>query len=189
MKDYMRPIALKLTFILFAVLFFARCEKEETETSHTEKNQLIYFQCDYRNSAWGYTHYGWIVDSAGNVFSYYSPVDWVYFDSLGTISDSAMLANLSATDTLCYQVTAHELSENIDLINNAFLGTCSEPELEMYDAGTARYYAFKYDSITKIYNSVLVKQVGDFRVDNSSKAAIQIYEWLETVNTYVKYRH
>lgn len=184
----MKPIGLKIWIMLFIPFLFISCE-EEIDTQNIEKKQLIYFQRDYRNYAWGYAHNGWFVDSAGNVISYYLPESWTEIDTLGNISDSAQLANLNISDTICYHITETELLENIGLISDAFSGTFTEPEHEMCDAGISRYYAYKYNSATKTYSSVLIKQTGDLQIDNTSEAAGQIYDWLKTVNTYVKYSY
>jgi len=44
----------------------------------------------------------------------------------------------------------------------------------MYDAGSATYSGFLYDSRKKRYKEILIRQTGDFYIENKSKEAGEI---------------
>lgn len=176
---------IKIMLILgYLSLLLSGCDKS-TDEYELELNQKIYFQFEYMNYAWGYRHSGWLIDSAGDVYCYDKPQNWTHFDSTGIMSAPEMETNLLATDSVCFQIDKSELNEKASLINPASKGVVSDPVHEMYDAGSAGFYAFIYDAKTEIYRRIVLKQTGDFRVDNSSDEAVDLYEWLLSVNRMI----
>ncbi len=161
--------------------FWISCDKENNDTNNFTNNQRIYFQYDYINHAWGYQHSGWLIDSTGNVYCYNKPTNWFNVDSLGYISSLEMDSNIMKIDSICYTIYRNELNNKISLISNSSKGEISEPIHEMYDAGGAKFSGFLYNSKTKKYKQVLLKQTGDFRIDNSSTESVELYEWLKSI--------
>ena len=93
-----------------------------------------------------------------------------------------MDSNILETDSVCYKIDKNELNDKIGLISKASNGEISEPVHEMYDAGGTDYSGFIFDERAKIYKKVLLKQIGDFRIDNSSAESVELYEWLDFIN-------
>lgn len=93
-----------------------------------------------------------------------------------------MDSNILKTDSVCYKIDKNEFIDKIGSITNASQGEISEPIHEMYDAGGVVYSGFIYNEDTKTYKKVLLKQIGDFRIDNSSSESVELYEWLDSIN-------
>ncbi len=168
------------------ILFFTGCNGKAELYEVSETGQKVYFQYEYINHAWGYQHYGWLVDSSGNVHCYDKPEDWILTDSLRQISGTDLNRNLLSADSVCYTLDEEVLESKIKLIEAASRGKISEPVHEMYDAGVGIYWAFIYNSKDDVYKKILLKQAGDFRIDNSSPEARTLYEWLESVNSSIR---
>jgi hypothetical protein len=165
-----------------AIITLLSCYKNGDDLYFPEADQHIYFQYEYINYAWGYQHYGWLIDSTGKVFCYHNPENWNFPDSLGFINTSDMDSNISETDSICYKIDIRKLNDKTELIFNASKGKISEPVHEMYDAGGSVYSAFLYNKNTGKYKKILLKQEGDFRIENSSTEADELYTWLKSVN-------
>jgi len=51
----------------------------------------------------------------------------------------------------------------------------------MFDAGITVFSGYFYYALEKKYKVVMIKQTGDFEVDNYSKEAEEIYQWLLSI--------
>jgi hypothetical protein len=167
------------------IFFLLSCEKKVDDLKPDFSNQKVLFQVDYINFAWGYQHSGFLIDSSGHVYCYQLPKDWNNCDSNRFLTVSEMDSNLNWTDSICYTINKHELDLKKQLIIEASKGTISEPIHEMYDFGGIEYSGYLLNKKTQKYESILLKQTGDFQIDNSSHAAIDLYNWLLTINKSV----
>jgi len=168
---------------LVALLFLlTACKDEGNDIKNDEMNQKVIFQFEYENFAWGHQHVGWFMNSSGYVFCYNLPDSWTQCDAEGFISASNMDFNLTQIDSICCFIDKIELNAKIDLIEKAAQGEITEPVHEMCDAGIAVYAGFIYNPSTEMYKRILLKQVGDFRVDNTSPEAVALFNWLDTIN-------
>jgi len=145
-------------------------------------DQQIYFQYEYVNYAWGYSHHGWLMDSTGAVWCYDQPAQWNFPDSSGKLPELSMMENLAEADSLCYQIPVYNLAQKIPLIEAAADGTISEPENVMADAGISGYYAWIYDKEHQRYRRILLKEEGDWERENLSEEAETLYKWLEGID-------
>jgi len=168
-------------FILTGISL-SNCEYDSYERNTSKYNQRIFFQYEYVNFAWGYQHVGWLIDANGNIYCYNNPENWHYDDSTGYISSRDMNCNISETDSICFKIDSNELDDKIGLIIDASKGDISEPVHEMYDAGSVVYCGYIYNTYDQKYKKILFKQLGDIRIENSSKASVDLYEWLDSIN-------
>jgi len=172
--------------IILGVLTFGllySCEREETNRSNGPIYQKVLFQYEYINYAWGKQHEGLLIDSSGDVHCYNLPQTWNFCDGYGSITASAMDENLAATDSICFRIDKAELVTMFDLIHNASKGPLTQPEHRMSDAGARIYSAYQYDPIHRTYKMFIIKQIGDFYIDNRSPEAALLYQWLRTINS------
>ena len=173
---------MKKTFlILLSFMILFGCRKEKYLTTPIETKGIL-FQYEYLNYAWGYSHQGYLIDSAGYVHGYKLPVKWNFPDSTRFLSLSQMNENLSQTDTVFFQVPKTELEIYKSKIQSAAKGLLTKPVNEMYDAGSSSFYGFIYDSNAKKYKRFLINQTGDWEIENQSEAAKTIYNWLLSIN-------
>ena len=172
----------KLLLILTAIaLINIRCSTVDDLSAHQSNDQLIYFQYEYVNNAWGRQHTGWLIDSLGNVYSYNRPEEWNNLDSLNKIDSEKFHANLEYCDSILFTVDKTELFKKIDLIPKASQGKISDPVHEMYDAGITTFSAFILNSETNKYECILLIQYGDFRRENDAAEANELYNYLEEI--------
>lgn len=178
---------IKLLSLLGIIAYsLASCGKDNVQNIQIVK-QRIYFQYEYINYAWGFQHTGWMIDSSGNVYCFNKPANWYYTDSLGLITSTRMDSNLIETNSVCYKIDKDVLKEKIGLLYVAAKGKISEPSRAGYDGGNLDYLGFTYSKEDKIYKRVVLKQTGDVLIKNSSPAATQLAEWLDSLN-YSIYR-
>lgn len=176
---------MKNVFVLFwsigLIFSLTRCETIDSE-NYSIQNQEIYFQYEYTNYAWGKSHSGWYIDSTGSVLCFNLPDDWNYPDSTGIITQQQIQNNLTKINSVCLNINKSNLIEKIQLIPDAAQGKISEPEHQMYDAGVGVFSTFIYSDKTKTYKQIVLKQSGDFFVDNSAPEAEILYNWMVSVN-------
>lgn len=168
-----------LYLVLAPILLFGSCQKSEL---NIKPDQIAYFEFEYVNYAWGYTHTGWIIDNLGEILGYKLPDQWVFPDSAGYISEIDLALNLSFTNSAYkYQISTAELSQKINLIPDAAKGKLSTPKYAMADAGGWAFYCYVWDSGKNKYRRILLDLKGDSEQFNKSSAARALVSWLEKV--------
>lgn len=174
---------MKLTNIIlgtFLISGLLSCEKKDNSINEVfpNSNQLILFQVELTNYAWGYSHSGILIDSSGNVGYFKYPQNWHSLDTSGYISESEMNDNISKIDTFYLTVDKSILLKNFNLVQYAAEGEISKPNSSGADMGETVYSAFSYDPVSRKYKHVLINQFGDWSIINKSPEANQILNWL-----------
>lgn len=170
----------KALALISTILFLsANCQND---CDDCKIDQKILFQYEYANSAWGYQHDGWYIDSSGNVHCYDKPSHWYHLDSAGNISASFIDSNLFYTDSICLVIDKAELKSKSDLIYAASEGRIKKLNIIRIDGGEYTYSAFIYNASTNSYKRILLKEIGMYSYDNKSNAATKIYEWMYEIN-------
>jgi len=170
-----------LSFITLLLFTFLACNKNSSQKELCSQQKIL-FQYEFTNFAWGYQHTGWFIDTAGCIYSYSLPENWNYTDSSGTISSLAMEQNLSKAYAIAYAIDKIDLNKKIELLYKASVGTISEPKQEIFDAGYVIFTGYIFNKNLASYKPILLKQTGDFRIENDSKAAEDLYNWLLSIN-------
>ena len=158
--------------ILFLVLFLSACEKI------TDHDRTAIFEIQYINWAWGYQHSGLIIDASGDIREFDLPSTWNFPDSAGYISKAAMEENLAQLGEKSCTVNKRNLEYYSDKLANAQKGKLTTPEHQMCDFGSLSYSGYIYEPGKNRYRYVLIRQTGDFYVENKSREASDIYDWL-----------
>jgi len=173
---------IRVCLILCLVLLIG-CEKnkDKVKESWPSANQVVLFQIEYSNYAWGYQHNIVIIDSSGKVRSLSLPKNWNRPDSAGFISESSMNENLSQLDTGSFYVNKNELLEHFSKIRKISEGVLSKPQNTAFDSGETDYSSFLYDSPNKRYKQVLIKRFGDWSTENSAPEAEDVFNWLTMI--------
>ena len=171
----------KKGFIIFCTLLLLSCEEQDIKNNYPNAQQLILFQVEYINYAWGFSHSGFLIDSSGVVATFNFPENWHYPDSTGYISVADMQDNILQLDTLTFTVDKNELLKSFSMLENISKGTLIEPPYFAYDAGTTDYSGFLFDPDKNQYKHVLIKRVGDCPLENDSPEAEEVFQWLRKV--------
>lgn len=166
-------------FLISALL---SCENKDNSIIETfpKPNQLVLFQVEQTNYAWGYSHNGILIDSSGNAGYFNFPKNWHPIDSSGYISESEMNDNLSKIDSFYITLDKTNLLKNFNLVQYAAEGEITKPFMTGADMGETIYSAFSYDLVSRKYKHVLINQSGDWSVINKSPEANQIFNWLKS---------
>ena len=144
----------------------------------TENDRTAIFEIQYINYAWGYQHSGSIIDATGVVREFNLPAEWNFPDSEGYISEADMEENLAQLGEKSCAVSKTEMLKNSDKLIHAQEGKLTTPEHQMCDFGSLSYVGYIYEPGHNRYRYVLIRQTGDFYVENKSREASDIYDWL-----------
>jgi hypothetical protein len=159
--------------VALSALLLSGCEKIHVYDINT------IFMVEYSNYAWGLQHSGTMIDSTGNVLTFNLPPTWNWPDELGFISLADMQENLTQMEEISCTVPRNDFAKYASKLMKAKDGTLSDPKNKMNDFGTIQYSGFLYDPDNSRYKRVLIKQFGDWAIDNSAKEAKELYEWLK----------
>lgn len=165
--------------ILTALIVSGRGCEEMLLADHPLPDQEYFFLYEYINHAWGYQHNGWLMDSTGTVHYFEVPDKWMVPSTDEAIDIQGIEHYGAQSDSVITVVDKGELAAKVHLIDAAARGKLTEPENVMADAGSWSYYALRYDPGAKDYERILLKQDGDWEVDNTSEAADEIYKWMK----------
>jgi len=162
-----------ILIVAVSTLLLSGCEKIPEYGNNT------IFMVEYSNYAWGFQHSGIMIDSTGNVMTFNLPTTWNRPDEVGFISLADMQENLTQMEEISCTVTRNDFAKYSSKLMEAKNGTLSDPKNEMYDFGTVQYSGFLYDPDNSRYKKILIWQFGDWTIENSSKEARALYEWLK----------
>ena len=158
--------------VLFLILLLTGCEMIN------DLHPTALFEVQYINYAWGYQHSGSIIDAEGNVREFNLPDAWNFPDSEGYISEAGMEENLVQLGEKTCTVSKVDMEKYSDKLSNAQKGKLTTPEHQMCDFGSLSYAGYIYEPGNHRYRYILIRQTGDFYVENKSREASDIFEWL-----------
>ncbi len=166
----------------FIILLFTASLSCKKENNTPRINQEILFQVEYVNYAWGHQHHCILIDSSGNVWRYNLLENWHFVNLYGYISDNDMKENLQKSELTSIKIEKDTLLKYLNKLVIASHGKLTEPKHEGNDMGVVTYSGFFYDFNKKRYKEVLINQFGDISIENESKAASEILNWLKNIN-------
>ncbi|NOQ71773.1 MAG: hypothetical protein GQ574_07225 [Crocinitomix sp.] len=166
----------KLFLLAIFSLILLGCNKEKYDSIPHG-----YYTMVYQNFAWGYTFNGWMIDSDGNVNSFNLPEGMNGADSLGYISESELIENISNCDGIIGSVTKRKLYTQNKLINKAANGAFSEGTSHGADMGQYSYYCYQFDTDVGRYKRILLHTEGDWSYYNESNEAKAITRWMKKI--------
>ena len=162
------------------------CKNNQDDLPLSISDQKILFQYEYINCAWGFQHNGWIIDSSGTVYTYNKPYNWIFPNSSDMISSNEVENNLILTDTISFQIDREVLISKFHLLKKAAMGQTSKPINKGNDMGAYCSFGYTYNSVDGNYKQVLLKQTGDFLIDNSAKEAKELHEWMVSIDSKIR---
>jgi hypothetical protein len=168
----------KRVSLILCILLLISCEKQEVGDTFPNAHQLILFQVEYINYAWGFSHSGFLIDSSGVVTKFKYPLNWHHPDSTGYISVSEMEDNIRQLDTISFSVNKTAVLKYFSMLENISKGELIIPPYRAYDAGTTDFSGFLFDSNRQQYKHVLIKREGDRPIVNNSPEAEEVFQWL-----------
>jgi hypothetical protein len=155
----------------------------ETREVLTGDVSTLIFQKEYTNYAWGYQHFGWMMDNSGKVQRFRKTAKWVFPDSLGYVSDLDMFKNLGQCDSVMAKVDPVSFTQYATKAQTCMNGPFSTRKMVMADAGQNIDAIYLYEPEKKRYKRVLLNMTGDWAQENLSVEAKTIVDWMDKIST------
>jgi len=178
----MKPFFLKLLLFLLTVLFLTGCKKNYVISN----KQLILFQIEYINYAWGYQHNGFIIDSEGNILTYKNPLKWNFPDKDFTISETQVKDNISNCINYGKKIPKEELQKYTNYIKNIASSKVTALKNVSADAGSLKYICYRFSESSGNYKGYVIKMEGDFTCENLNFFSKKVVTWLKSINDTIK---
>ena len=167
-------------FLLFLVhSLLISCETAQNE----EKTVAYYFQYEYVNHAWGFSHSGFTITPSGAVYSFSTSTSWV-FASGDKISSGDLLKNISASVKADTLIPKSDIAYYQHLAEAAISGKMSEPAQRGADMGAIICKIIIPDTTDpqNICHEVILAKTGDLEQHNLTPEAAVIAHWLTNLH-------
>jgi hypothetical protein len=174
MKKYSAGILVSFIIILSVT---AGCRKNYS----LNENQVILFQFDYLNYAWGYQHHGFIIDTEGNVLKYDNPEGWNFPDSELNLTSARASENISKCIPVGKPIDKDELLRYASYINNIAQSKVTAIKNTGADGGTSQYICYQFDENSSTYKGHLLKMEGDFTCENLNYYSKRVAQWMKDI--------
>jgi hypothetical protein len=178
----MKAFLIKIIFSLFTILLITGCKKNIV----ISKKQMILFQVEYINYAWGYLHIGFIIDSEGNVLTYKNPLDWNFPDNDFIITQNQVKDNISKCTNSGEKISKVELQKYANYIKNISSSKVTALKNVAADAGSLQYTCYQFFENSGTYKSYLIKMEGDFTCENLNFFSKKVSIWLKSINDSIE---
>lgn len=165
-----------LILTAITVLLIACCDVETVPSDYAV--QPVLFEYEYVNHAWVYTHFGWMIDSNGQIKGYSQPKSWNFTDEDGYISKDDLKENLMNTDTTYGSVNKDKMLKYFDDRFELLYGRVDTADTYMADAGVSLLAIYVWDADKEMYNKKTLATKGDIQLTNKNIKAKPIINWL-----------
>jgi hypothetical protein len=167
--------------ISLLILFTAGCKKNHILSD----KQIILFQFEYINYAWGYQHNGFLIDIEGNVLKYNNPEDWNFPDNDFNLSESQVAENLSKCVLTNKKISGEELQKFINYIDNIASSKVTALKNVAADAGSSEFLCYQFSEKSGTYKGHLIKMEGDFTCENLNFYSKKVVLWMKDIKTTI----
>jgi hypothetical protein len=168
----------KLILAAIVLVSLTGCKK----TSPANEAQIILFQVEYVNYAWGYQHTGFIIDNTGSVYTYNNPDGWNFPVSDRELGNDEIAENLSKCTLSEYKVPVSELRKYSSYIKNISQSAVSGIKNAGNDMGTLEYTCYLASPVSGQHRGYLIKMEGDFTCENLNFYSKKITSWLDGIS-------
>jgi hypothetical protein len=170
-----------LVSLLIILVLTAGCRKNNS----LNENQVILFQFDYLNYAWGYQHHGFIIDSEGNVLKYNNPQGWNFPDNELYLTGRKAEENISKCIPAGKSIDRDELLRYTSYIDNIAQSKVTAIKNVGADGGSSQYICYQFDVNSGSYKGHLIKMEGDFTCENLNYYSKRVTLWLKDIQQHL----
>ena len=165
-------------FVSLLSILLISCEEKALESADAN----CYFQYEYVNYAWGYSHSGFTVTPSGEIYKFDKTTPWVFAEK-GQIQLSDLLKNISLSVKSETLISKTDMQSYLALATIAKTGTLSTPFSRGADMGAMVCKVFVPDEtdLQKVFEEVILKQTGDWEKHNLKSEAAVISAWLTSL--------
>ncbi len=154
---------------------------EDSPSPSINSEQEFLFKYEYNNQAWGRAHTGWLIDSAGMVWTYDRPREWYWPDTNSQISADLLQANQVHTTLSSLTITEDEMNKLMNYVGGALNSNLSEPVNRGADQGSTILSIYTFDLESNIYQENILHQSGDWYRTRGSRDAERLIEFLNDI--------
>jgi len=173
----MRLNLIKLLTILIITVSLIGCQKDYIVNA----GQEILFQQEYINYAWGYAHYGFIIDSGGNILTFDKPEKWNFPDKDNKLSDRQVKQNLASCTLTGKKISKTDLHKYINYIDNISSSKITSPKNVGADMGSLVYYCYQFSENSSTYKATKIKMEGDYECENLNYYSKKVVDWMKDI--------
>jgi hypothetical protein len=177
----MKPSRVNMILVILMILIIPGCKKNYI----ISEKQVILFQLEYVNYAWGYQHNGFIIDNEGNVLSYNNPDDWNFPDKDLSINESKIAENIGKCNPTTIKIPNEELQKYINYIKNIASSKVTAEKNVAADAGSLEFICYQFSENSGMYKGYLIKKEGDFTCENLNFYSKKVAAWMRDINASI----
>ena len=171
----------KIFFLTLFILVITSCKKNYV----ISEKQVILFQHDFINYAWGYQHNGFIIDNEGNVLTYNNPENWNFQDNNFSLTEAQISENISKCTQTSIKIPKEELQKYSLYIKNIASSKVTALKNAGADAGSHELLCYRFNANTGIYKSYIIKMEGDFTCENLNFYSKRVVVWMKDINNRI----
>lgn len=150
-------------------------------------NPRVLFEYRHVNFAWQPVNYGWFIDAAGEVKRYRltgaACREWKTADQDGYITKCDLAQNYQRAVEQIAVLDSTELGQKTAGMDVLLCDSeLSQPVSGGYDRGDSEFVCYLWDSEKGQYKRILLAREGDFSQKNLHPKAVELVEWLSTLN-------
>jgi hypothetical protein len=174
----MKLISLKLSLILLLTVIMTGCRKNTIVSDR----QTVLFQMDYVNYTAGYQHYGFFIDSEGNVLTYNNPEKWNFPDRDLRISAVKIAENLTMCSHAGIKIQKEDLLKYSGHIKYIAATKVTAMKNAADNAGSTEYICFQLSENSEMYKGAIIRTEGNFTCENLNFFSRRVAEWMKTIS-------
>ncbi len=171
----MRQSVKNIALVFIALLLFAGCKKGDLAV---ERQQMILFQYDHKSDT---QHYGFILDSEGNIFTYNNPVNWNFPDEDFKISQEQATENTGKCVFSGKKIPGDELMKYAKTIEYIALSKVTAPRAAGDDEGTTQYICYQFSENSQKYKGHIIRMEGDVTRENLNFHSKRVSSWMRKI--------
>lgn len=174
-----------ILIVVFLALLVSQSCRESYIVNH---DQEILFQMDYLNYAWGYQHYGFMVDNQGRVLTYDNPEKWNFPDDNFILTEDQVAENISMCRISEVRINEEDLKRFSSYIEKIASSKVSATRSTGADAGLIQFICYRYSENSLMYKGFLVKSEGDFSAENLNFYSKKVISWMKEIDQEIASR-
>ena len=174
----MKIISLKLLLIFLLAALMSGCRK----SSVISDKQTILFQFDYVNYSVSYLHYGYFIDSDGNVLTYHNPEKWHFPDREMRISAGQVAENLTMCTHSGIKIPKEDLLKYSGHIKNIAATKVTAMKNEADNEGSTEYLCYQLSENSEMYRGAIIRTEGNFTCENLNFFSKRVADWMKSIS-------
>ena len=177
---------LVVAIFFLAALVLSSC-KNNPVTPNPQNLNLINFEVEYFNNAWGYTRVGVYIDSTGALhhYDFQGSGETPLSDTARWFTQDQLAKKYNHRDTTLMFINLDTIGLYRSDIPWTYSGVYSDRKEISADGGIFTYIAYQYFPDIKKYHQIVLRVEGDWEYYDKSPYAQQLAAWLANYRQYI----